>query len=654
MSNAPTLISANLPPLPTPTPTPISSSSEGSATIPVAGPFLRYDNCIQQGPSRVWRGSILCITETSTTPEPSSPTVATNNKHNRPATTPITVSCHHPPTPSLETEEPVLTVWDGDGNGNGNGDDVASPATTTIRPSLLDTIHNKWHFWRFDLQFKLSENTQRAIHYNIGTHQHHQYTFFLPAANASLHWAYFSCNGLSLSVSNDHYVCKNPNYLWKDLVAVHAAFPFHMLCGGGDQVYADAVWQKVGGLKAWTALDTLKEKLEYAWTDAMATEAAESYVDMYVAEWGDSEIAHALATIPCLFMWDDHDIFDGYGSYDNDLQGCSVFQGVFSVARRFYLLFQHHTTDAMLVRQDNGFLTMPQSNYTFEHYGYHKLVYLGPHVSMLAIDMRTNRRQDRIMPEATYTLLHHAMHSLLPPPPTLHHLIVLSGVPLIFPSLPFSEGLMGGLKSAFQVSALARCLGRSTGIMDRFDQPELMDDLLDGWMANKHKKERLEFIRMLQGVAVERGVRVTVVSGDAHVGGVGRLYSRPKIRNVHKDPLFMTQIISSAIKNAPPPQGAVKMLLRTNVSTVVDECTRQKMVRTFWPRHPRTDKLVVLRNWCDVCVNDARSYCQPMNPADPEYGGVRFSLRVEDPKKWYGYAEEVYDIVVPRLLVVDG
>ncbi len=29
----------------------------------------------------------------------------------------------------------------------------------------------------------------------------------------------------------------------------------------------------------------------------------------------------------------------------------------------------------------------------------------------------------------------------------------------------------------------------------------------------------------------------------------------------------------------------------------VDSRTRQKMVRTFYPNHPRTDKLVNARNW---------------------------------------------------------
>ena len=99
--------------------------------------------------------------------------------------------------------------------------------------------------------------------------------------------------------------------------------------------------------------------------------------------------------------------------------------------------------------------------------------------------------------------------------------------------------------------------------------------------------------------------------------------------------------------NAPPPTQAVKMMLRTTFAKNVDEKTRQKLVRVFWPRHPRTDRLLAHRNWCDITMN-APPYTRPMNPRDPDFGGLRFSLRVEIAEKRWGYAEEVYDVMVPR------
>ena len=77
------------------------------------------------------------------------------------------------------------------------------------------------------------------------------------------------------------------------------------------------------------------------------------------------------------------------------------------------------------------------------------------------------------------------------------------------------------------------------------------------------------------------------------------------------------------------------------------------MDRRFWPRHPRTDKLLARRNWCDITMT-ASPFTAPTNPSDPEFGGLRFSLRVEDPDKWLGYAEEVYDVLVPRFPTVSA
>jgi PhoD related phosphatase len=52
-------------------------------------------------------------------------------------------------------------------------------------------------------------------------------------------------------VAPDSYVHQDPTYLWRDLMAVHSAFPMHCLVGGGDQLYNDDVWQVCPTLKAW-------------------------------------------------------------------------------------------------------------------------------------------------------------------------------------------------------------------------------------------------------------------------------------------------------------------------------------------------------------------------------------------------------------------
>ena len=59
----------------------------------------------------------------------------------------------------------------------------------------------------------------------------------------------------------------------------------------------------------------------------MAEEATHFYFTHYRQHWCSSHLAEALACIPQVMMWDDHDIFDGWGSYPHALLTCSVFQG---------------------------------------------------------------------------------------------------------------------------------------------------------------------------------------------------------------------------------------------------------------------------------------------------------------------------------------
>lgn len=51
------------------------------------------------------------------------------------------------------------------------------------------------------------------------------------------------------------------------------------------------------------------------------------YFSHYVKHWSEPMFSDALATIPQIMIWDDHDIFDGWGSYPAVLQQCPVFQG---------------------------------------------------------------------------------------------------------------------------------------------------------------------------------------------------------------------------------------------------------------------------------------------------------------------------------------
>lgn len=572
-----------------------------------------------------------------------------------------------------------------------------------VSPFLLDSS-NGWDFWRFDLRLPLSSEAQR-VHYSVhlaggagasasgagnggvaplagaaapGLQQQYpppqfdqqqpyppvvhspggaaaadglgsaadgkgvpgaalwgSYTFWLPGIGQPMHSGYYSCSGISADVSPDAPERKDPCYLWKDLLNVHSAFPLHVLIGGGDQVYSDPIW-KEAPLKAWTSDKSRKRRLAAPWTAEMAQAAEAFYVNNYLDGFCQKEVAAAMASIPQVMSWDDHDIWDGWGSYPPRLQNCPVFQGLFVVAKRFYLLFQHHTTHAF--NQHSGEL--------FGDGEYHFLKMLGPQVALLGIDMRTRRQRKQIIPQDTYPLLSKVMAGL---PPSTEHLLVMSGVPLVFPQVPVMETLLGALQSGMSGHRTLRTLVAKGGLSDQFGNPGILDDMVDGWAAKVHKEEKLQFVRLLQEPALRRGIRVSVLSGDAHVCGVGRLYSHPKMDSLSEDPLYMTQVISSAIMNAPPPRAVNHMLHRTNFATNLDERTREKMVRLFKEHHPRFHKLLRKRNWCDISVI-MPPYAPPLSPLDPLYRGIRFSLRCENATNRIGHAEEVYDVTVPRLI----
>ena len=68
--------------------------------------------------------------------------------------------------------------------------------------------------------------------------------------------AYASCNGFS----SPKYMkgVDNRNIMWERMRDKHAGEPYHLLLLGGDQVYADPIWDSTKAIRAWYKLDTEK------------------------------------------------------------------------------------------------------------------------------------------------------------------------------------------------------------------------------------------------------------------------------------------------------------------------------------------------------------------------------------------------------------
>lgn len=93
--------------------------------------------------------------------------------------------------------------------------------------------------------------------------------------------------------------------------------------------------------------------------------------------------------------WDDHDIFDGWGSYPHEVQTCPLFQMIHTQAHRFYLLGQHATTPALAA--SDGYVVNPGNTTGQPLPAVNYVGQLGPSVFVVVPDSRSQRSRERII-----------------------------------------------------------------------------------------------------------------------------------------------------------------------------------------------------------------------------------------------------------------
>jgi hypothetical protein len=120
-------------------------------------------------------------------------------------------------------------------------------------------------------------------------------------------------------------------------------------------------------------------------------------------------------------------------------------------------------------------------------------------------------------------------------------------------------------------------------VVNSFGEPELMDDLNDHWTSDAHEPERKRFIQRLQRFAKEKQARVSLLSGDVHVGGCAMFHGRNggSWQERTRDERFMVQMISSAMGNIPPPFAVIKHLHMSSAVLDFDSDTIEEMYPIF-------------------------------------------------------------------------
>jgi phosphodiesterase/alkaline phosphatase D-like protein len=215
-------------------------------------------------------------------------------------------------------------------------------------------------------------------------------------------------------------------------------------------------------------------------------------------------VAALLTSCPNLMTWDDHDIDEGWGSNPNDDQPYRRL--FFRAARQAFAEFQ----------MSIGCPRIDQDSFAcgFTH----------GELAFLLLDGRSHRlyKEGRVLGDAQLGAARRWLDAL---PASTRRVYLVLGIPPIHSKLT-------------TVAAILR--------WTPFTEP-YASDLRDGWMSKGNRGECEKLMRLLVDFCRSHpATDVTILSGDVHVGNIGRLD--------HPEAGVIYQVTSSGI-GSPPPEG---------------------------------------------------------------------------------------------------
>ncbi|KAF8454221.1 hypothetical protein BGX38DRAFT_1141179 [Terfezia claveryi] len=480
-------------------------------------------------------------------------------------------------------------------------------------------------------------------------------SFHLPTSHSTMRLIFHSCNGFSL---NPPITTFTGPVLFRSLLAALTSPTTspHLLLGGGDQIYSDAI-RTSGPLSHWANLTNPSKRRKYPYSPGLAQQVNSWYRENYISWYATRPFSDVNGRIPMMNMWDDHDIIDGWGSYTDHFMQCPVFLGVGSAAWRYYMVFQHHTPPRVRVR-------------VRMRVGCCRRIKEGRSIALLALDARTERTRHVICPPETYDAIFARLERELTRAGAggeqpIKHILILLGVPIAYPRLVWLEMILRSPVMGV-LNFLNKRFGVAGKLFNHFDgAADILDDLDDHWTARVHKKERAALITRWQALSRTYSVRVSILSGDVHLAAVGRFYTRvPKglglgekeegeVGWLRRDWRYTPNIISSAITNMPPPGPVAALLARRNKVHRFDGECRETLCGVFGEdidgrvRTGRERLLMRRRNYCVIMTVGERRGMENGG----EVGGLWVELRVESKTGDWGGGTKGYGFMVPSLVM---
>ena len=331
-------------------------------------------------------------------------------------------------------------------------------------------------------------------------------------ATPDMRIAYVSCNGQEESdLDRD---LSERDIVWQRLADENLDDPFGLLLQGGDQLYADDVLRCHPEVERWQSLPKT-ERGSVPLTPDITETLRRFYFDRYLITYTRPAFASLAARVPSIMMWDDHDIIDGWGSHPPEMLDSPVGKALFEAAREMFLLFQLAARPGEMpeiVSDKSG-----TSLGTVVRY---------PALSVITPDLRSERRLERVMGNAGWTMLDDAFAQT----PEGDRILLMSSVPALGPRLSWAE--------------LAADIIPGTA--------EYQDDLRDQWQSRAHRDEWCRMLRLVRDMARRDGHDLTALSGEIHL-------ATRAVMDLGGD-RHLNQLVASGIAHRAPPVAWARFL----------------------------------------------------------------------------------------------
>ncbi len=276
--------------------------------------------------------------------------------------------------------------------------------------------------------------------------------------------------------------------------------------GGGDQVYSDGHPK----LHIWNYLKKVLEQ------DPDLDDMVSWYRDIYRGYWGFAPLLDVYSGYPNYMTWDDHEIKDGWGSYerkdlaaeldrfwhrDDEAKNLKLAYRMFEAAQRVYREYQDsHNPPAPRWRGESGPSGAPVWDYHFAPCG----------ADFFVLDMRGqrcfDRASNRILGAAQHKRLQSWAGALKPSRPG--PIFVVAAVPVV------------------HLREVAR------DFLDWLPILGGQDDVRDHWDHTSNHKEVVRLLDTLFAAAQRTRRPLVFLSGDVHIGAVFKIWSPdfPEVR----------------------------------------------------------------------------------------------------------------------------